>query len=196
MSETCAIILAAGESLRMGTNKLLLPFNGSLIINKVIENIIQSQVNHILVVLGAFRNEMIAAIGKLPVAYCENPDYKHGMLTSVQCGFKNMPETTQAAVIFLGDQPMIPGHVTRLMIRSYEQTGKGILVPVYKGKRGHPILIDRKYADAIIKLDPAEGLRTLLVRFSKDVQEVEVEMPEILRDIDTVEDYRNEINLN
>jgi molybdenum cofactor cytidylyltransferase len=196
MPETCAIILAAGESSRMGTNKLLLPFNGSPIIGIVIDNIIQSGVDHILVVLGAFRDEMIAVIGKLPVAYCYNPRYKQGMLTSVQCGFNNMPETTDAAVIFLGDQPMIPGHVTRLIIRSYTKTGKGILVPVYKGKRGHPVMIDRKYADAIEKLDPAEGLRTLLMQFREDVQEVNVEMPGILRDIDTVEDYRNEINLN
>jgi molybdenum cofactor cytidylyltransferase len=196
MPETCAIILAAGESSRMGTNKLLLPFNGSPIIGIVIDNIMQSGVDHILVVLGAFRDEMITVIGKLPVAYCYNPRYKKGMLTSVQCGFKNMPETTDAAVIFLGDQPMIPGHVIRQIIRSYTQPGKGILVPVYKGKRGHPILIDRKYDDAIKKLDPAEGLRTLLVQFNEDVQEVIVEMPGILRDIDTVEDYRNEINLN
>jgi molybdenum cofactor cytidylyltransferase len=194
MPETCGIILAAGESTRMRTNKLLLPFKDKPIIHCVIDNVMQSGVDHILVVLGAFRDEMISAIGKLPVEHCFNSRYKHGMFTSVQCGFLKMPETSDAAIIFLGDQPLIPGEVTRQMIRAYARSEKGILIPVYKGKRGHPILIDRKYAVAIDQIDQAEGLRTLLNTCKEDLQEVEVEAPGILRDIDTEEDYRNETN--
>jgi len=196
MPETCAIILAAGESTRMKTNKLLLPFHGCLMISKVVENVIRSGTDHILLVLGAFRDEMIAAISKLPVEYCFNPHFKQGMLTSVQCGFRNMPETSDAAIIFLGDQPCIPGQVPRQIIGSYNQTKSGILIPVYRGKRGHPVLIDRKYADDIYKLDPADGLRTFMTKFCDDIQEVNVEAPGILRDFDTLEDYTNETKLN
>ena len=194
MPETCAIILAAGKSERMGTNKLLLPFHGKPMINTVIDNVIQSGVNHIMVVLGAFREDMITAIEKLPVIQCYNADFEIGMFTSVQCGFRNMPSTTDAAIVFLGDQPMIPGEVTRRIIQAYTQSKKGILIPVYNGRRGHPLLIDKKYASTIAALGPDEGLRNLFVKYTDDIQEVEVPAPGILRDIDTDLDYKNEIN--
>jgi molybdenum cofactor cytidylyltransferase len=196
MPETCAIILAAGESVRMKTNKMLLPYNGSLIISTVIDKVIRSGVDHILVVLGAFRDEISAVVESMPVTVCYNANYKQGMLTSVQCGFRNMPETAEAGIIFLGDQPMIPDSVSRKIIRSFAETEKGILVPAFQGKRGHPVLISRKYAVAIEKLDPEQGLRALLMKFDEDVLVIEVDLPAILRDIDTVEDYRNEITLN
>ena len=88
---------------------------------------------------------MLAAISDLPVNHCYNADYEQGMFTSVQCGFRNMPSSADAAILFLGDQPMIPAEVTRKIIRAYEQSDKGILIPVYRGKRGHPVLIDKKY---------------------------------------------------
>ena len=195
MPEIWAIILAAGESTRMGTNKLLLPFNGKPIISVVIDNVMQSDVDHILVVLGAFRDEMLPLIEEMPVKHCYNPDYKQGMLSSVQCGFRNMPDTMDAAMIFLGDQPMIPGDLANRIIKEYQKSKIGMLIPVCNGKRGHPVLIDKKYKYDIEKLDPAEGLRALFYRPNKDIQEVEVEATGILRDIDTFQDYRNETNL-
>lgn len=190
MPETCAIVLAAGESLRMKTNKLLLPFNGKLMLTTVIDNIFDAGVDHILVVLGGFREEMDQVVSKLLVMSCYNGNYKQGMVTSVQCGFRHMPATSEAAIIFLGDQPMIPGRVTRQVIQAHKTSGKGIVIPVYKGKRGHPVLIHRKYAGEIEDLDPAAGMRTLITRHSDDIQEVDSEIPGILRDIDTEEEYR------
>jgi molybdenum cofactor cytidylyltransferase len=192
MPEICAIILAAGESTRIGTNKLLLPWNGKPMISFIIENVIQAQFDHILVVLGAFRDDILPLIKKMPVRHCYNPYYKQGMLSSVQCGFRNLPDTANAAMVFLGDQPMISGAVARLLIQEYRKSKAGMLVPSYKGKRGHPVLIDTKYKNAIEKLDPAEGLRALFYRSNEDIKEVEVDEPGILRDIDTLNDYNNE----
>jgi len=195
MNEICAIVLAAGESTRMKTNKLLLPFHGRPIIAAVIENIADAGVDHILVVLGRFRDDMNPLLGKMTVMVCFNPDYKHGMVTSVQCGFRHLPETAKAALIFLGDQPMIPGAVTRQVIQTYNHAKKGIIIPLHEGKRGHPVLIDRKYAKEIANLEPAESMRVLIARHSEDIQEVETGVPGILRDIDTKDDYRKEIKL-
>jgi len=196
MPETCAIILAAGKSERMGTNKLLLPFHGKPMITSVIDHVQQSAVDHICIVLGAFRDDMLAVISDLPVNHCYNADYEQGMFTSVQCGFRNMPLSADAAIVFLGDQPMIPAEVTQKIIRAYEQSTKGILIPVYRSKRGHPVLIDKKYTAIIDELFAADGLHTLMEKYKEDILEVDVQAPGVLRDIDTEQDYKNEIKLN
>jgi molybdenum cofactor cytidylyltransferase len=196
MPEICAIVLAAGKSERMGTNKLLLPFQGKPMISAVVDQIMASGINYICVVLGAFRNDMLAVVSELPVKHCYNADYELGMFTSVQCGFRNMPSTSDAAIVFLGDQPMIPGEVTDRLIHEYARSGKGILIPVFSGKRGHPVLIDKKYAQVIVTLVPERGLHSLFDLYPLDIQEVDVAIPGILRDIDTLQDYENEIKSN
>jgi molybdenum cofactor cytidylyltransferase len=196
MPEICAIILAAGKSERMGTNKLLLPFQGKPMIHIVVDHVMASGIAPIWIVTGAFRSDMLAALAGLPVRQCYNPDYEQGMFTSVQCGFRQIPSTADAAVLFLGDQPLIPGEVTRRLIGEYARTGKGILIPKYRGKRGHPVLIDKKYAQVIDNLVPDKGLHSLFDQYPEDIQEVEVMAPGILRDIDTRQDYENEIKSN
>ena len=194
MGEIWAIVLAAGESKRMKVPKLLLPFNGKTMIEKVVENVTRSEVFHTLVVLGSYRNEILGVIGHLAASYCYNENYRNGMLSSVQCGFKSLPAYYDAVLVFPGDQPMIGPEVTNMIIKAYRETGKGIIIPVYRKKRGHPILIDRRYRVEIEKLDVREGLRALAHKFASDVYEVEVDNDGILRDIDTREEYINELN--
>ena len=195
MDEIAAIVLAAGASTRMGKQKLLMPFKGKTIIETVIRNIEPVLNDNILVVLGSHRREIKKQIGNLPVKFCINENYLDGMLSSVICGFMNLPETIKAVLIFLGDQPQIPASATEKVILAWKQTGKGIIIPVADGRRGHPVLIEMKYKSEILKLDPEKGLRDLMIKFKDDVYEAEYNFPEILRDIDTPEDYSFEINL-
>ncbi len=193
MSELWGIVLAAGESKRMKTQKLLLPFNGKTMIETVIENISGSLVNKIIVVLGSDHEEILKALSHLPVKSCYNENYKQGMLSSVKCGVRALPEDYEAVLIFPGDQPLIPSKVVNLIIEAYRRSDKGILIPTYKNKRGHPILIERKYRNKIEQLDEKEGLRALAYQFADDVLEVETDSPEILMDFDTREEYLNAI---
>jgi CTP:molybdopterin cytidylyltransferase MocA len=195
MPEIWGIILAAGESKRMKTRKLLLPFHGSTMIEKVIDNVISSEIKNILVVLGSGREEILEVIKSLPVKHCYNENFTDGMLSSVKRGFRYLPKSMDAVLIFLGDQPGIPGHVVKKLIRVYEESKKGILMPVFKQKRGHPVLIDCKYRNEIEKLDEKEGLRSLAIKFPDDVLEVEVDDDGILRDIDTREEYLKETSI-
>jgi len=194
MSEIWAIILAAGESKRMKVPKMLLLFDGKTMIEKVIENVARSEVFRTLVVLGSYRDEILKVIGNLPVSYCYNENYKNGMLSSVQCGFSKLPERYDAAIVFPGDQPFIEPDVVNNMIDSYHKTGKGIVIPVYRKKRGHPLLVDFKYREFIENLSDNDGLHYLAERFKDDVLEVETQSPGILKDFDTKQDYLNEIN--
>jgi len=194
MGEIWAIILAAGESKRMKVPKMLLPFHGKTMIEKVVENVAGSEVFRTLVVVGAFRDEILGAISHTGVSSCYNENYRNGMLSSVKCGFRNLPALYDAVVVFPGDQPFIEPDVINSLIGAYRKTGKGIIIPVYRKKRGHPVLISSKYRDAIGSLDENEGLRSLSVMFKEDVSEVKTSSPGILKDFDTKEDYLNELN--
>ena len=193
MSEICAIILAAGESRRMKVPKMLLPFHGKTIIETVIDNVRSSKADYTVVVLGSDKEKILEATGQLPVIHCYNENYRQGMLSSVICGLRSLPETCEAVLVILGDQPGIGPAVIDEVIDAYRKSGKGIIIPVYKNRHGHPLLVDRKYREEIEKLDPDDGLRYLSRKFPEDIIEVEIKDPAILKDIDTQEDYLNEL---
>lgn len=192
MNEIWGIVLAAGSSRRMKKQKLLLPFKGKTIIETVIDNIVPALQTNIVVVLGANRNEISKEISKFQVKLVENRNHLSGMLSSVICGIGSLPESSKAVLAYLGDQPQIETDVTFKVIDAYKKSGKGIVIPVYKGKRGHPVLIDMKYRSEIKQLDPEKGLRQLMEKFRTDIREIECGRPEILRDIDTPQDYNFE----
>lgn len=196
MDKNWAIILAAGSSRRMGTQKLLLPFGDSTIIQTVIEHVLDSRIRNVMVVTGANNNEIMEIIGNLPVSFCHNDNYDQGMLSSVICGFKALPADANAALVYLGDQPGIPPDITNAILDAYDDSIHGIVIPVNKHRRGHPLLVDLKYRKEIEKLDLEKGLRSLMHHFPEDVLEVEVEDAGILVDIDTHEDYSNAIKQN
>jgi molybdenum cofactor cytidylyltransferase len=189
-----AIVLAAGESKRMGFPKMLLNFDGITMIEKVLKSVTGSDLDSTLVVLGAEKERIMDIISRLPVKYCYNADYKEGMLSSVKAGFRNLPSDIEAALVFQGDQPFISTALINTVIDAYRSSGKGIVIPVHRNKRGHPLLVDKKYKDEIEKLDNSVGLRSLSLRFSYDVLEVDTDQAGILRDFDTYEDYIMEIN--
>jgi molybdenum cofactor cytidylyltransferase len=193
MKDIWAIILAAGESKRMGFPKMLLDFGGKTMIERVIENVAASGIINILIVLGAEKDNLLQIVNKYRIRSCYNENYAEGMLSSVRCGIRSLPPDYEAAIVFQGDQPFITPDVSRFVINAYRTTGKGIVIPTSGGKRGHPLLIDRKYRDEIEFIDSAQGLRSLAQRFSDDVSEVETFNPGILKDFDTYTDYE-EIN--
>jgi molybdenum cofactor cytidylyltransferase len=196
MNEIWAIVLAAGASSRMKQQKLLLPFQEKTVIEKVVRIAEQVVKSNIVVVLGADHEKVRRQTGKPDLKYVVNEDFMKGMLSSVICGFEALPENARVALLFLGDQPQIPADVALQVVSAWREKNKGIVIPSWSGKRGHPVLIETRYRNEIKKLDPEKGLRTLSEKFREDVFEVECDAPEILRDIDTPEDYAFEINKN
>ncbi|NLN31763.1 MAG: nucleotidyltransferase family protein [Bacteroidales bacterium] len=194
MNRIYAVILAAGASARMGSMKMLLPFGAMTIIEKVISNVLAAGLKNIIVVTGSGQEDIVRAIEKMPVEQCFNESWKDGMLSSVQCGIRALPEDCDAVLVCLGDQPMIDPATVMELIHAYSISDRNIFIPVYRKKRGHPLLIGKKYFSEIEKLDPEKGLRMLAHGFPDDVLEVETDNQSILKDIDTPEDYKNEIN--
>ncbi len=188
-----AMILAAGESKRMGKPKLLLPFGKKTIIETIVATVVSSKVEQTLVILGSDRKKIEEKIKNYPVKIVYNRDFRSGMLSSVQYGFKSLPEETRAVLVVLGDQPKISTTVINKLIDAYKSAGKGIVLPVYKKERGHPVLIDVKYGEEVENLSPEAGLRGTVYNHPEDILEVEVETLSIFQDIDYMEDYKKEL---
>ncbi len=183
------LILAAGESRRMGSPKMALPFRGKTIIQKVADGALESGADGVAVVTGADRDRVEEYLKDYPVRLIYNPDFRLGMLSSVQRGWAGLPPSTRKVVVMLGDQPGIPpGLVDRLIARS-GRCKKGIILPVYQGKRGHPVLIDARYRVEVMMLKSDAGLRSLMTLHPEDVEELPVNTSSILEDIDTRADY-------
>ena len=189
----CNMILAAGESRRMKQQKLLMDYHGESIIKTVVRKSLATEADETLIVLGSHSGEIQEEISEFPVNTVFNPNYKEGMLSSIQSGFRAIPKKVNAVVLMLGDQPMIGSGVVNELIEMYRKSRAGLIIPIYRGNRGHPVLIDSRFRDEIFSLDPQKGLRSLMHAHPEDIREIEVDNPNILRDIDNVEDYKIEI---
>jgi len=187
-----AIVLAAGESRRMGAPKLLLPLDDQTVIEAVLASVKAFAPDGILVVVGAEAAAIMEKAKTYGALTVVNLDYHLGMLSSVQCGFRQLPLEAEAALIFLADQPRIKPQVAETLVKAFRSSGQGIVVPVHGGRRGHPLLLSTRYRTEVESLDPGIGLRQLLDRHPEEILEVPVDDPAILRDLDTPEDYRNE----
>jgi molybdenum cofactor cytidylyltransferase len=188
-----AIVLAAGGSRRMGPQKLLLPFGGKKVITHIVDELLASRIDQVIVVVGSDGALIEGELSQRSVGIVANPDYRRGMLSSVRFGIENLPSECSAVMAVLGDQPAISHELVDEMILKFGKTGRGILVPCYRGKHGHPLLFMVKYRDEIMTSFDETGLRGLLLAHPEDVFEMEVLNPSVLSDIDSPEDYRREV---
>jgi molybdenum cofactor cytidylyltransferase len=173
----------------MGTQKLLLPFGDATVVGAVVRAAQASRAGRTLVVLGADIGAVRRDLAPRGVEFAINENYPLGMLSSIQAGFRALPADAEAAVIMLGDQPFLASRVIDEVIAAYEAGPQGIIIPTFQGRRGHPVLVDLKYRQEVLALDPADGLRRLMRAHPEDIREAEAGDANILRDLDTPEDY-------
>lgn len=186
-----AIILAAGEAKRMGKLKQLLPLGQSTILEKTIENVASSRVDETIVVLGYQAEKIISRINSAPVKIIVNPLYQDGMSTSIIAGLMAIETEADAVMLVLADQPFIDSQIINHMLDEYKSHNKGIVIPVHRGKRGHPVIISLRYKSELLNLKGDIGAREVIPRHSDDVHEVKVGSPRITLDIDTEENYKS-----
>ena len=189
-----AIVLAAGASRRMGTAKQLLPFGSRTVLQTVVDALLAADLDGITVVLGYRSAEVEETLTGLPVDIHVNADHQKGMFSSVLCGIRALPASADGALMVLGDQPQIGSSVVREIAEAYRGGRKGIVIPTWQGRRGHPALLDvQRYGAEILRLQGDEGLKPVVRGHPEDTLELPVEDPAILRDLDTPEDYRSEL---
>ncbi len=191
----CAIILAAGQSKRMGVQKLLLPFGGKTVIVHIVDQLTASSVDEVYVVVGCQGKQVSEGLSGRPVSIVNNSNYKSGMLSSVRCGLHAISQQCKAVLVALGDQPSVTTKLIDRMLQNFASTEKQILVPLYDGKRGHPIIFSAAYRDEILTHYDDIGLRGLLYAHKEDIFELPVKTSGVLWDMDCPEDYRRELTL-
>ncbi|MCG3179825.1 MAG: Molybdenum cofactor guanylyltransferase [Phycisphaerae bacterium] len=190
----CAIVLAAGRSRRMGTQKLLLPCGGRTVIGHIVDQILSSPVDRTFVVVAGPDAPRVAdALAGMAITLVHNPDPASDMLASVRCGLRALPGECAGVLAVLGDQPRVTAGLIGGMIEAFAQGRGRILVPVSGDRRGHPLLFATDYRQEILTRFDGVGLRGLLEAHADEVVELAAG-PAVLDDIDTPDDYRRQLS--
>jgi molybdenum cofactor cytidylyltransferase len=187
-----ALLLAAGMGERMGEAKQLLSLGEQRMVEASLHNLLASQVNEVVVVLGFAADEIRPFVqGEERVKVAINPRFREGMSTSIHEGVQAVDSRAQGILIALADQPFIPPEVIDQLIERFAAGEKGIVLPVYAGKRGHPVILDRKrYEPGLLALQGDVGAREIVQNHPDDLLKVEVASPGVVVDIDEPEDYQ------
>lgn len=190
-----AVVLAAGESSRMGRPKALLPIDGQTFIEKIVGALKKNKVGRVLVVLGHNAEEMKRRIEHLPVEILINRDYKLGQLSSLQVAVRRLEKETDCdgMLVHLVDHPYIDPALVEAMIEQFYQSGKLIVVPRHGGKRGHPVIFSGKLFDALLAAPLDQGAKAVVNAHRGDTLEIDTKDAGVTVDIDTPELYRRHI---
>ncbi len=157
-----------------------------------LHNLEVSRVNEIVVVLGFAAQRILPLLeGRERVRVVINPRFREGMSTSIYYGLRAIDPKSKGVLIALADQPFIPPEVIDLLIEGFAKREKGIVLPLYQGRRGHPVILDRaRYGGKLLELRGDVGAREIVAAHPEDVMEVEVTSPGVVMDIDDWEGYK------
>lgn len=187
-----AIVLAAGQSKRMGkVNKLLLPYKGKTVIEIVVENILSAGLGEVIVVTGHEEEKLRNALKNLAVDFVHNPRYLTGMTSSIQEGIR--PAEGKGYMICLSDMLLISADEYALLKNGFEKQllldDKCICLPVYNEAKGNPVIFSSWYRAAILSHQPKEGCKEIVNANKMNNFLVVMNTPHVLKDIDYPQDY-------
>ena len=181
-----ALLLAAGQSSRMGSNKLLAEIDGRPMVTRVAQRLLSSHARPIVAVLGNQADRVDAALGKLPVERVRNPAFAEGLSSSLKAGLAALPEDVDGVIVCLGDMPLVAGRdLDRLIAAFNPLEGRAIIVPTRRGKRGNPVLWAKRFIPEMAELAGDVGAKHLIGEHAELVSEVEMDSDGVLVDIDT-----------
>jgi molybdenum cofactor cytidylyltransferase len=183
------IVLAAGLSTRMGALKQVLPIDGEPMVARVCRLLLDGGLDDIVVILGHEHQAVGRALRALPVRTLLNPAYRQGeMISSVRTGLRALSPETLAALIALGDQPFVSVQTIRRLLAAYAEESPLICQPSYRGRPGHPILLQRALWPNVLDATPETTLRDIIRRHNARRSFVAVDDPGILHDLDRPDD--------
>jgi len=195
MLKVSAILLGAGESKRMGADKLSLPWGEKTVLKQCLEVLLRSSVKEVVLVLSDQTKWMEGPFRGGRVKVTMNPRYREGMSTSIRRGIQAIDPDTQGILIALGDQPLLKTRTINALIRAFGQSKGSIVLPSYRGKRGHPVLFDRCHEKELLSLRGDVGGKSIVERHAGTVFEVRTESKAVVMDIDTWKDYEKEFRM-
>jgi molybdenum cofactor cytidylyltransferase len=191
------LILAAGESRRMGRDKALLSYRGQSFLKTVLDGLVEAGIGQVTVVLGhhaeVIQRELNLACARVVV----NREYTRGQTSSLQLGLASAAvDNPEAIILCLVDHPAISREVIKKLKQEFEPARPPVLIPTYKGERGHPVVISRTLFPELLSLHAEEPANTIIRKFRAGTRFVEVGDPGILLDVDDPETYRRLLEAN
>lgn len=193
-----AIVLAAGESRRMGAqNKLHLPIDGVPLIRRTLETLLASELDEIIVVVGHEHRATQSLLYRLKVLTVYNEDYRSGQMSSVHCGLAALTHANSGVMIALGDQPAITVDDINFLINAFHQRNdREIIIPTFEGKRGNPIIVSPKSRTDILSGKRNLGCRKFIEKNPDLVKFIAMKSPGVTIDLDTADEYEFYCNTN
>ena len=192
------LILAAGDSTRMGTPKQLLKWENTTLLGKAIETAKKANATKICVVLGANYEIIKAKINHYKVEILKNDGWKLGLGSSIAFGVTHLLESDtnfDAVLIMLADQPLIDSVYLNKVLEKYEMRKRRIVATSYNNtKQGVPVLFDATYFEELSQQNDDKGAKMILQKHSKNVSAINAD--NLVLDIDTLEDYNRLYNSN
>lgn len=190
-----AVILAAGESRRMGSPKALLLYNDRTFLEHLLDITRHPQVCSQLIVLGAGAEAISERVGLKPEQVVVNPDWQNGQLSSIKAAVKNIgAKSTDGVLLCLVDHPLITSSLVNDLIASFYRTGKLIVAPTFHGKRGHPVIFSSKLFTELLDAPEETGARSVVWKHASEVQEVPTAEEGIVLNLNDPETFRNAID--
>ncbi len=190
-SVIAGLILAAGESTRMGQDKALLTYRGRTFLESALVNLRAAGVERVAVVLGQHAEEIRHAVKLEGAQVVVNPDYRRGQTSSLQAGLKALRgPALEAVVLYLVDHPGVSPETVRKLLATFRRSNAPVVIPTFQNQRGHPVLIARPLFKELLSLRPQEGANAVVRKYREATIFVEVDDPGILLDVDDPETYR------
>lgn len=192
--KTGIIILAAGNSSRLGQPKQLLQFEGKSLINRAIDTAADAHLQGTVLILGANLELILKEIRNRKVNISINNNWREGMASGMQKGLEFLEKkiTPDQVILKLCDQPFVDSELLKLLVKKQNESGKGIIACHYNGVFGVPVLFTRKYFEELKSLKGSEGAKKMVYTHQEDL--AYVEFPNAAIDIDTLEDYKRLTN--
>lgn len=186
-----AVILAAGESRRMGTPKALLPYRGKTFIEHLLEITRQPRIAARRIVLGAHLDQIRAKLPGEAASIVVNPDWRQGQLSSIQAAIRTVAaDETAGLVLCPVDHPLFSPKLIAQLIDAFDSTGQLIVLPVYHGRRGHPVIFAASLYPELLAASPAIGAREVVWAHATELHEVPTEEEGVVLNINDPETLR------
>lgn len=171
-----AAILSAGESRRMGAPKALIPYRGRTFLQHLIEVTSHARIGIRRIVLGAGAEAIREKLGLDPASIVINENWRQGQLSSIQAAIRNLLEAeTEGLVLCPVDHPLVSSELVARLIAEFDASGKSIVLPVFRGKRGHPLIFRASLYGEILAAPPEVGARQVVWNHAGEVLEVPTE---------------------
>jgi molybdenum cofactor cytidylyltransferase len=212
-----AVILAAGESSRMGSPKALVPFHGQTFLEHLLgvaRTQTKPEISGIRVVLGSHAGEISSALGLTPEIVVLNPDWERGQLSSIQAAIRSIdaagsaktrhpdaadstraarhtePDKTDGIILFLVDHPLISASLVERLVAEFYRSGQPIVVPTFRGRRGHPVIFAGRLYQELLDAPAEQGARAVVWAHAAEVLEVPTDEEGVLLNLNDPDTLR------